>query len=183
MSQSAGPARSEPMPAKPTIERYFARESVDPLRDAFVGQRAVHPFIGLTPVPPDAVEDIWQRIVQTPRTETSVAYVHVPFCANRCLFCGFYQNAWRPADGPRYVDALIEQLRRDRDRPYQCDGPIRAVYFGGGTPTLLAGTDLARAIEAVRTYLPLAADCEITVEGRARGFGLEQARGAFAAGA
>jgi oxygen-independent coproporphyrinogen-3 oxidase len=174
-------AGSEPKPRP--IEHFFAQLGTDPLVAAFAGRRPVHPFVGLSPVAPDAVADLWQGIAQTPRQRPSVAYVHIPFCANHCLFCGFYKHGWHPSDGPPYVDALIEQLRRDRDRPCQAEVPLRAVYFGGGTPTLLAAADLARLIEAVRTHLPLAPDCEITVEGRRHGFGLDQARAAFAAGA
>jgi oxygen-independent coproporphyrinogen-3 oxidase len=165
------------------LEAFFARESSTPLADAFSGQRPVHPFVGLTPVEPSAIEPLWRQISRQPLSHPAVAYVHVPFCANRCLFCGFYQHAWRDADGAAYVEALIAQLMHERERLAQSEGVIRAVYFGGGTPTLLSAPDLARLVEAVRESLPLAADCEITIEGRVHGFGLEKARAAFAAGA
>jgi len=113
-------------------------------------------------VPEDATTEIWRRLSATPRSRPSVAYVHIPFCFNHCQYCGFYQNAWHAEDGPAYVDSLIEQLRRGRDLPMHASGPpIRALYFGGGTPTLLAAADLARLIEAARTHLPLARDCEM----------------------
>ena len=165
------------------LEAFFAHESTTPLAQAFSGQRPVHPFVGLTPVDPSEITTLWRQLTETPLGHPAVAYVHVPYCANHCLFCGFYQHAWRERDGAAYVDALITQLQRERDRPDQSDGVIRAVYFGGGTPTLLSADDLARLITAVRETLPLAADCEVTIEGRVHGFGLEKARAAFAAGA
>ena len=165
------------------LEAFFARESSAPLAQAFSGERPVHPFVGLTPVDPSEIPPLWRQLAEAPLGHPAVAYVHVPYCANHCLFCGFYQHAWREEDGAAYVDALIAQLQRERDRPDQTDRAIRAVYVGGGTPTLLSATDLARAVEAVREQLPLAADCEITIEGRVHGFGLEKARAAFAAGA
>ncbi len=170
-------------PAERPIEAFFAEVGDDPLTCAFRGRQAVHPFVGLQPVPEDEVEGTWATLCASPRCTTSVAYVHVPFCLSHCLFCGFYQNAWRPEHGPLYVDSLITQMRRGRASPMQAEGPIRALYFGGGTPTLLSGPDLARLIDAARTYLPLAPDCEITVEGQVHAFGLDKARAAFDAGA
>ncbi|MBK5932196.1 heme anaerobic degradation radical SAM methyltransferase ChuW/HutW [Halochromatium salexigens] len=174
---------NRPIIAHRPLEAFFARESSAPLAQAFGGQRPVHPFVGLTPVDPSELTPLWEQLTETPLGHPAVAYVHVPYCANHCLFCGFYQNAWREEAGSAYVDALITQLQRERDRPDLSEAAIRAVYFGGGTPTLLSAADLARAIEAVRETLPLAADCEITVEGRVHGFGLDKARAAFAAGA
>ncbi|WP_082674102.1 heme anaerobic degradation radical SAM methyltransferase ChuW/HutW [Thiohalocapsa sp. ML1] len=173
-----------PPPAPRAQSDFFAEIGADPLRSAFSGRRPVHPFVGLSPVPEDATTEIWRRLSATPRSRPSVAYVHIPFCFNHCQYCGFYQNAWHAEDGPAYVDSLIEQLRRGRDLPMHASGPpIRALYFGGGTPTLLAAADLARLIEAARTHLPLARDCEITVEGRIHGFGADKADAAFGAGA
>ncbi len=173
------------MPAAPErpLSAFFAELGADPLASAFRGRQAVHPFVGLEPVLEDAVAGIWQRLCETPRSGPSVAYVHIPFCFNHCLYCGFYQNAWHPEDGRAYVDRVIAQLRSGRDLPMQAEGSIRSLYFGGGTPTLLAAGDLARLIEAARLHLPLAPDCEITVEGRVHGFGQDKADAAFDAGA
>jgi anaerobilin synthase len=164
------------------IEAFFARTCGDPLADAFPADGPVHPEAGARPVPPEAWEDLWQKLAARPRQSAAVAYVHVPFCDTRCLFCGFYRSRWREEDGSAYVDALVEQLRRGRDLPHQGEGPVQAVYFGGGTPSLLAPRDLARALAAVREHLPLTPDCEITLEGRVQGFGMEKAWVAFDAG-
>ncbi|MFP4247268.1 MAG: heme anaerobic degradation radical SAM methyltransferase ChuW/HutW [Halochromatium sp.] len=174
---------NRPVATRRPLEAFFAQESSAPLAHAFSGQRPVHPFVGLTPVAASEVPARWRQLAETPLGHPAVAYVHVPYCANHCLFCGFYQHAWREEAGSAYVDALLAQLQRERDRPDLSAAAIRAVYFGGGTPTLLSAADLARAITAVREQLPLAADCEITIEGRVHGFGLDKARAAFAAGA
>lgn len=175
-------SRSMEPPAWKPIDAFFARESESPLTDAFAGRRAVHPFVGMSPVPEQEWMSVWSEMTAGARSGKSVAYIHVPFCENHCLFCGFYQNAWHAPLGGRYVDALVDHLRRDRDRPYQSVGPIHAVYFGGGTPTLLSAPDLARAVEAVREHLPLAPDCEITLEGRAQDLTPDKARAVFDAG-
>ena len=170
-----------PAPA-PKLESFFAQLSNTPLADAFPGKRAVHPFVGMTPVPDEDVPGHWDRIHATPRTNRAVAYVHVPFCENHCLFCGFYQNAWRPDAGAPYVDAVVRQLERFADSPAQEGPPLQAIYLGGGTPTALSAPDIARLVTALRRHLPLAPDCEITLEGRVFSFDEEKARAGFDAG-
>lgn len=175
-------ARQAASPAWRPIEAFYARESANPLADAFAGRRPVHPFVGMTPVPQHDWSRVWEGMTAGPRRGKSVAYLHVPFCENHCLFCGFHQNSWREPLGGAYVDALVEHLERDQDLPYQAEGPIQAVYFGGGTPTLLSAQDLARAVTAVREHLPLAPDCEITLEGRAQDLDPAKAQAAFDSG-
>jgi len=165
------------------IYEFFARKTDEPLADAFDSKGVVHPFVGMTPVPEARWEEIWGTIAATPRSGKSVAYIHVPFCENHCLFCGFYQNPWRQEIGPDYTDAVVSDLRRDRDRTYQKDGPVHAVYFGGGTPSALTPTQLRKMLEAVRDNLPLAPDCEITVEGRIHNFTDDKAKACFDGGA
>lgn len=170
-------------PTRKRLEDLFASEDGTPLANAFVNKMVVHPFVGMSPVPQDKTEDIWREITEQPRTGKSVAYLHVPFCENHCLFCGFYQNAWKEDLGARYTDAVIENLRRDADKPYQSTGPVHAVYFGGGTPTALSAKDLARLVTAVRQYMPLTPDCEITIEGRIYSFNTDKMKAVFDAGA
>ncbi|TCP21976.1 anaerobic coproporphyrinogen III oxidase [Rhodovulum adriaticum] len=173
-------ADTAPMPVSP--EPHFARLSDDPLADAFSGRMGAHARGGALPVPDEQVPDLWARLAATRRHGTSVAYVHIPFCENHCLFCGFYQNPWRRDQGAPYVDAILAQLAAGAETAVQQGHPLRAVYLGGGTPTALAAPDIARLVEGLRRYLPLAPDCEITLEGRIVSFGLEKARAAFDAG-
>lgn len=56
------------------------------------------------------------------------------------------------------------------------------MYFGGGTPTALATTDLVRLISACKRYLPLTDDCEITLEGRISHFDPDKAQACIDAG-
>lgn len=166
----------------PDLESLFAVESAAPLADAFPGKRAVHPFIGMRPVAEAEVPALWSAIHGGPRSRRGVAYVHVPFCENHCLFCGFYQNPWREADGSPYVDAVIAQLESFARSPAHEGPPLQAVYLGGGTPTALSGPDIARLVAVLRRHLPLAPDCEITLEGRIQSFGRDKALAAFDAG-
>ncbi|WP_164521394.1 heme anaerobic degradation radical SAM methyltransferase ChuW/HutW [Iodobacter ciconiae] len=135
------------------------------IASAFSQRRALMPFWGQEPLEAHAWPTAWQNINQTPLANDSLAYVHIPFCANRCVFCGFYKNAWKEEHGTPYVDRLIAELQHAAANRV-AGGSIAAVYLGGGTPTALSGPDLARLLRALQHYLPLTDDCEITVEGR-----------------
>lgn len=71
-------------------------------------------------------------------------YVHVPFCASTCDFCAFYQT--KPtAAGIRGFLAGVEREAALGSWPR----PVTTVFWGGGTPGLLAPRDLARLGEIV----------------------------------
>ena len=77
------------------LERYFAREGVDPLPYAFEGKIAVHPGLGGSGVEKQDFEATLEPLLAEPRTGKTVAYIHVPFCETHCLYCGFYNKAYR----------------------------------------------------------------------------------------
>ena len=144
--------------------QYFAREGVDPLTQAFSKKSTVHAGIGGEPVDASRIPGLWQEIMNSPREESSTAYIHIPFCQNRCLYCGFYKYSAERNLLLDYTDALIKELSLDRDKSAMWDYPVHAVYLGGGTPTVLEPGDLERLLLAIRKNLPLSNDCEITVE-------------------
>lgn len=177
------PGADRPAPEVPAVpEGLRARLGGDPLTEAFPERHSSHWF-ARRPVPVDDPAATWDALLHVPRSGASVAYIHVPFCDNHCLFCGFYRNRSHESLSAPYVEALTQDLAMDSDCPAVRSGPIHAVYFGGGTPTALLATDLHRAITAARAHLPLAPDCEITVEGRVHGFDGERIAACLEAGA
>jgi oxygen-independent coproporphyrinogen III oxidase len=82
-------------------------------------------------------------------------YLHVPFCAHRCGYCDFVTAVGRESQHAAYVDALLAELALERSLLAE---PLETVYLGGGTPTFLESTALARLLAA----LPPAG--EVTVE-------------------
>jgi oxygen-independent coproporphyrinogen-3 oxidase len=165
------------------IESFLAEAGAPPLTSAFKRRAPVIPWRGATPIPEQETSAATAALLSRPRAATTVAYVHVPYCHNHCLFCGFYQNPWNEDAAAPFVDTLIAELRQASSRRLINEGPpIAAVYFGGGTPTALPARDLKRLITALPRYLPLAADCEITLEGRVFDFGLDKAMSALDAG-
>lgn len=167
------------------FSRYFANgNGLNPLRDAFSRRSAVMPFRGRQRLPAGDFQSTWQQILSAPCPRGKrLAYIHVPFCANHCLFCGFYRNAYVPDAGAEYAALVVEEIRREASSPALRNSPIHAVYLGGGTPTALSAKELSRIISTVRAELPLAADCEITVEGRIIHFDSEKIDACLEAGA
>jgi anaerobilin synthase len=176
------------MQPDPALAEHFAQVGVDPLRAAFPARRPLMPWTDQAPVKPGDIPALWETLTGSVRVGDStkrprVVYVHIPFCANHCLFCGFYRHRAEPETLRAYVDALIEEIGSDAARPGVRAVPISALYLGGGTPSAVAADDLGRLLTALRTHLPLAEDCEITVEGRVAGFTTDKIDACIAAGA
>lgn len=149
--------------------------------DAFPERQALMPIWGGVPLPPAQWQNVWRKNVVHSLDEDGLAYIHIPFCANHCVFCGFYRNLWKEEHSRPYTDKVIEELAYEAELR-QGGGKIQAVYFGGGTPTALATADLVRLIEACYRYLPLSDDCEFTLEGRMSHFGPDKAQACIDAG-
>ena len=95
-------------------------------------------------------------------------YVHVPFCASRCGYCDFntYTAAELGGGGTQaeYAGTVALELRQAY-ASFDGAAPVaETVFFGGGTPTLLAATDLVRMLDVVRDTFGLAPDAEVTTE-------------------
>lgn len=77
----------------------------------------------------------------------------------------------------------MHEIELWNDKAAMNSHPVHAVYFGGGTPTALEPEDLKTVLTAVNRYLPLANDCEITIEGRIHNFGDDKIEAALEGGA
>ena len=149
---------------------------------AFPERQALMPVWGGVPMPRPQWQNIWKKKLPHATDVDALAYLHIPFCANHCVFCGFYRNAWKDSQSSVYTDKIIDEMAAEAEARTG-KGKIRAVYFGGGTPTALLTEDLVRLIRACYQYLPLAEDCEFTIEGRMSHFDLEKAQACIEAGA
>jgi putative oxygen-independent coproporphyrinogen III oxidase len=95
-------------------------------------------------------------------------YVHVPFCATRCGYCDFNTYTASELNGGRsregYVAAALAELALARRVLGERAPAVETVFFGGGTPTLLAPAELARILDAIRETFGLAPGAEVTTE-------------------
>jgi putative oxygen-independent coproporphyrinogen III oxidase len=95
--------------------------------------------------------------------------VHLPWCLRKCPYCDFNSHEFRtagatPADLPEgpYLDAVRADL--ERALPLVWGRSIQSVFIGGGTPSLFSPAAIDRLLSDLRALLPLAGDCEITME-------------------
>lgn len=88
-------------------------------------------------------------------------YIHVPFCAKRCLYCDFFSNMEMKYKEP-YVTALIRELEIRKD--YIGNEPLETIYFGGGTPSQLQATDFERIFDAIQRLFDTSGCKEVTLE-------------------
>ena len=106
-----------------------------------------------------------QTINQTPKA----AYIHVPFCVHRCGYCDFTLVARRDDLIEAYLEALEIDLKTLGE-----PRPVETLFFGGGTPTHLPPRELEKLLCLVRTWFPLEAGYEFSVEANPAGLTQEK---------
>jgi len=87
-------------------------------------------------------------------------YVHIPFCSSRCSYCDFATGLYQSELADRYVRAVIQEIGATRYAGHAVD----TIYFGGGTPSLLASSQLERILIALHDRFEIDKTAEITLE-------------------
>ena len=87
-------------------------------------------------------------------------YVHIPFCSSRCSYCDFATGLYQSELAERYVRGLLNEIRDSR---YEGE-IVDTIYFGGGTPSLLAPAQLERILASLHERFEIANGPEITIE-------------------
>lgn len=77
-------------------------------------------------------------------------YVHIPFCKKICSFCPYCKVIYAEEKCDRYIDALIREIHSVGSQ-YKGRKQVTSLYFGGGTPALVAGR-LHEIIGAIREH-------------------------------
>ena len=108
-------------------------------------------------------------------------YVHMPWCVRKCPYCDFNSHqAKGEVPEKAYVGALVADL--ESALPDIWGRRIHSVFFGGGTPSLFSAAAIETLLSEVRARLPVAPDCEITLEANPGTFEAEKFRGYREAG-
>lgn len=88
-------------------------------------------------------------------------YIHFPFCRQKCYYCDFYKTV-NTTQTVNFLAALKNEavLRKN----YIANEIVKTIYFGGGTPSVLTGDQLANIMEFLHEYFSVLPEAEITFE-------------------
>lgn len=106
------------------------------------------------------IEDMWTPIPIN-------LYVHIPYCVKKCGFCYYKSFPIANSQVPdEYIDALCQEIDLYANHPSVMGRPIRSVYFGGGTPTVLTVSQLTRLMTAIFSRFKKTEQFEFCCEAR-----------------
>lgn len=89
-------------------------------------------------------------------------YIHWPFCEAKCPYCDFNSHVSKRIDQTAWRDAYLVELKR---AALETKGRVlNAVFFGGGTPSLMDPETVSDIIAAIKSHWPTSNDLEITLE-------------------
>lgn len=88
-------------------------------------------------------------------------YIHIPFCKQACSYCDFY-FVTRQECKQDFVDELIREIQHKKNSRFTGE-PLRTIYFGGGTPSLLSPAQIEEILAAIDDVFDLELE-EITLE-------------------
>lgn len=80
------------------------------------------------------------------------AYIHIPFCKSKCKYCSFVSFIHKDSN---YIEKLLTEIDK-----YYLGEELNTLYFGGGTPSLLAEEDVCRILKKFN----ISKNTEITFE-------------------
>ncbi|RYY34162.1 MAG: radical SAM family heme chaperone HemW, partial [Sphingobacteriaceae bacterium] len=88
-------------------------------------------------------------------------YLHIPFCKKACHYCDFHFST-----SLKYKDEMLQAMAKEigMQRDYLAGETIETIYFGGGTPSILAADDINRLLNTITELHTVSSDAEITLE-------------------
>ncbi len=91
-------------------------------------------------------------------------YIHIPFCASRCIYCGFYSTTKTNLQD-RYVEALCKEMNLRRNELVIANEKIKTIYIGGGTPSQLSLANITKIFTHIYDVWGPKVDAEeVTIE-------------------
>lgn len=89
-------------------------------------------------------------------------YLHIPFCASKCRYCGFYSTQYAGAQADAFLSALAKEIHV---RSGEIDARVfETLYIGGGTPTVLSIIQMQGLMRMIHERARVHMDAEFTVE-------------------
>lgn len=114
---------------------------------------------------PEEIGELAGFSQEAPDGNEGAVYVHVPFCAQVCIFCPFNKVAFKKDDAKEYMKIVKKEMSIYSSTNYVKNTKIRSVYFGGGTPSALSAEQMASLLRAVKKNYNVLPDAQISFEG------------------
>ena len=89
-------------------------------------------------------------------------YIHIPFCAVKCIYCDFYSITDRENSIPRFINAIVKEI--ETCTVDVSNWKLETIFIGGGTPSLLNGRNIESILNALERKYNLAQKKEWTME-------------------
>lgn len=103
-------------------------------------------------------------------------YIHIPFCKQACYYCNFhFSTSLRYKND--FIAALLNEIQLQGDAGYLKGNPVETIYFGGGTPSILAIDELKLVTETLAKFFDTSAAVEITLEANPDDINTEKLKG------
>lgn len=90
-------------------------------------------------------------------------YIHWPFCLAKCPYCDFNSHVRNRVDHAAWEQALLADMRHEHE--LAGGEPLESIFFGGGTPSLMPPSLVARLLEEAERLWGFTPGIEITLEG------------------
>jgi oxygen-independent coproporphyrinogen-3 oxidase len=152
---------------KKDISWVYGNDTEDVLGNMFDKKIGAHVETPGKMVPPPMKDETWENLMKSDDDgRNRSAYINIPFCQTKCLYCGFFKNWSNPEKETEYVDLLVKEMEMDSKSNFRRSHPFNAVYIGGGTPSTLSKENIEKLLAGINDNLFLANDCELTFESR-----------------
>jgi oxygen-independent coproporphyrinogen-3 oxidase len=89
-------------------------------------------------------------------------YIHIPFCVQKCFYCGFYSTQYDNIIANEYLSAILVEIGMHSH--ILGEQTIGSIYIGGGTPTTLSQDQFCTLFNLIKEHVQLSEDAEISVE-------------------
>ena len=93
------------------------------------------------------------------RDQAVGVYVHIPFCRRKCRYCDFYSVTELGLRKP-FIQCILKEIQASSQTQLIVD----TIYFGGGTPSIIAPSDIGRILDAFHQFFRIVEGAEITIE-------------------
>ena len=124
-----------------------------------------------------------ELIVKRPMENSCIpssAYVHIPFCRRRCYYCDFPISVvgnGKKGDNFSPIQEYVEILCNEINITKSFSQPLKTIFFGGGTPSLLSVSQLSLILDTLEQKFGIVANAEISIEIDPGTFDLKQVQG------